>query len=151
VVTGPLDPHEPDGARYLDALVELRRDLGLEGSALFLAEELAEPTGEALVRDLYRLADVLFLPSRDEGFGIPILEAAAHRLPIVCSDLRVLRDLAGEAAVYIDPDADAAAVAAQVLARLDGDPLATLARRVRTEFSWEAVYRRGIAPLLAGG
>ena len=100
------------------------------------------------MHDLYRLADLLLLPSHDEGFGIPILEAAAHRMPIVCSDLPVLRDLAGDAAVYVAPDADPAAVAALALARLDDDPLVAFSRRVRAEFSWEAVYRHGIAPLL---
>ncbi len=150
VVTGPIDPHELGASRYFDGLVALRRDLGLADAALFLTEALDDPAAEALVRDLYRLADLLLLPSRDEGFGIPILEAAAHRLPIICSDLRVLRDLAGDAALYIAPDADPAQVAALALARLDDDPLVTLARRVRTEFAWEAVYRREIAPLLAG-
>jgi glycosyltransferase involved in cell wall biosynthesis len=149
VVTGPVDPHGADARRHLDGLVRLRHDLGLDASAVFLAEALEDPSGARLVHDLYRLADLLFLPSLDEGFGIPILEAAAHRLPIVCSDIPVLRDLAGDAAVYVAPDADPAAVAALVLARLDRDPLVGLARRVRTEFAWEAVYRREIAPLIA--
>ncbi len=148
VITGPADPHEPAGGGYLGALLELRHDLGLDASAIFLAELPGELSGVQLVHDLYRLADMLFLPSRDEGFGIPILEAAAHRLPILCSDLPILRDLAGDAALYVAPDADPAAVAALALARLDGDALVRLARRVRTEFSWEAVYRRGIAPLV---
>jgi glycosyltransferase involved in cell wall biosynthesis len=148
VVTGPVDPHEPAAAAYFAALLRLRRELDLQSSAIFLAE-LEEPTlAVSLVHDLYRLADLLLLPSHDEGFGIPILEAAAHRMPIVCSDLPVLRDLAGDAAVYVAPDADPAVVAALALARLDDDPLVAFARRVRAEFSWEAVYRHGIAPLL---
>ena len=148
VVTGPVDPHEPAAAAYFTALLRLRRELDLQSSAIFLAE-LEEPTlGVSLVHDLYRLADLLLLPSHDEGFGIPILEAAAHRMPIICSDLPVLRDLAGDAAVYVAPDADPAVVAALALARLDDDPLVAFARRVRAEFSWEAVYRHGIAPLL---
>jgi glycosyltransferase involved in cell wall biosynthesis len=150
VVTGPVDPHGSAAGGYLDTLVRLRRDLDLEASAVFLVEMLDDPSSEQLVHDLYRLVDMLFLPSLDEGFGIPILEAGAHRLPIVCSDLPALRDLAGDAALYVVPDADPAAVAALALARLDGDAVARLARRVRTEFSWEAVYRRAIAPLLAG-
>lgn len=148
VVTGPLDPHDATAAIYFEQLVRLRRSLGLEGAALFLTEVLEGPSSDALVHDLYRLADLLLLPSHDEGFGIPILEAGAHRLPIVCSDLPALRDLAGDAASYFAPDADPADVAALALARLGGDPVAALARRVRTEFSWEAVYRQGIAPLL---
>ncbi len=148
VVTGPVDPHEPAAADYFGALLALRRELDLEDAAIFLAELQELSLGVALVHDLYRLADLLLLPSHDEGFGIPILEAAAHRMPIVCSDLPVLRDLAGDAAVYVAPDADPAAVAALALARLDDDPLVAFSRRVRAEFSWEAVYRHGIAPLL---
>lgn len=147
VVTGPLDPHDAGAPAYLGELVALRGELGLDGAALFLAELLAEPPADAVVHDLYRLADLLILPSFDEGFGIPILEAAAHRLPIACSDLPALRDLAAGAALLFAPDADPAEVARLVGARL-ADPLVTLARRVRAEYAWEAVYRRAIAPLL---
>lgn len=149
VVTGPVDPHDPTAQGYLQGLLGLRLELGLEASAIFLVEALAEPADQALVHDLYRLADLLLLPSLDEGFGIPLLEAGAQRLPIVCSDLPALRDLAGDAALYVAPDADPGDIAALVLARLDEDPLTTFARRVRTEFAWEAIYRRSIAPLLA--
>jgi len=149
VVTGPVDPHGSDAGDYLETLVRLRHDLDLDASVMFLVEMLDDPSSEELVHDLYRLVDMLFLPSLDEGFGIPILEAGAHRLPIVCSDLPALRALAGDAALYVAPDADPAVVAALALARLDEDAVARLARRVRTEFSWEAVYRRGIEPLLA--
>ena len=151
LVTGPVDPHYPTAQAYFETLIDLRRDLGLENSAIFLTEALEEPADKALVDDLYRLADVLLFPSLDEGFGIPILEAGAHRLPIVCSDLPALRDLAGDAALYIAPDAEPGAVAALVLAWLDEDPRVAFARRVRTEFSWEVIYRRAIAPLLADG
>ena len=150
VVTGPVDPHDPTAGAYFETLIRLRHDLGLDGAALFLAETLEPPPATVIVHDLYRLADLLLLPSHDEGFGIPILEAAAHRMPIVCSDLPVLRDLAGDAAVYVAPDADPAAVAALAMARLDDDPLVAFARRVRAEFSWEAIYRHGIAPLVEG-
>lgn len=99
--------------------------------------------------DLYRLADLAFLPSHDEGFGLPILEAAAHRLPIVCTDLPALRSLAGDAAIYIDPDDDPVEVAARILERLDADPAARLAIEIRTRYAWDVVYRERIAPLLA--
>ncbi|MFH1475160.1 MAG: glycosyltransferase [Chloroflexota bacterium] len=150
VVTGPVDPHLGAADAYLAALVGLRQELGLDGAAVFLAEMLDDPADRALVLGLYRLADLLLLPSFDEGFGIPILEAAAHRLPIVCSNLPSLREMAGEAATYFEVDADPGLIAAMTIARLDGDALVSFARRVRTEYAWEAVYRREIAPLLEG-
>src|SRR5207244_1803232 len=58
-----------------------------------------------LVADLYALADVLVLPSESEGFGLPLLEAALHRLPIVCTALATPRALAGDAATYVSPAA----------------------------------------------
>ena len=149
IVTGPADPHQAIGDAYLHDLQQLRRELGLEDAAWFLSAELGGPPSDAVMGDLYRLADLLFLPSRDEGFGLPILEAAAHRLPIVCSGLATCRSLAGDAALYIGPDDDPERVAARILERLDGDPAARLAMEVRTRYTWDAMYRERIAPLLS--
>lgn len=99
--------------------------------------------------DLFRIADALILPSHDEGFGLPVLEAGLARLPVVCSDLPALRALGGDDAVYLAPDEDPASAAARLLARLEADPAARLARRVRFEFAWPRIYEHHIAPLLA--
>jgi glycosyltransferase involved in cell wall biosynthesis len=70
------------------------------------------------------------------------------RLPIVCSDLPVLREVAGDAALYLEPDDDPLEVARRVLALLDGDAVVRLAGNTRRTSSWEAVYRTMIEPLL---
>jgi glycosyltransferase involved in cell wall biosynthesis len=149
IVTGPADPHHQSGRAYLEQLVALRQELGLQDSAWFLADELRGPPPDAMMDDLYHLADVLFMPSRDEGFGLPILEAAVNRLPIVCSGLPALRELAGDAARYIEPDGDPAVIAAEILEGFDADRPGLLARAVRSRFTWEAVYRESIGPLVS--
>jgi mannosylglucosylglycerate synthase len=103
-----------------------------------------------MLGDLLRLADGLLFPSRYEGFGIPVLEAGANGLPIFCSDIPPLRATAGDAGVYFAPDDAPAAIAARIAAALDTDPRARLRRAVRTRYTWEAIYRREIRPLLAG-
>jgi glycosyltransferase involved in cell wall biosynthesis len=148
LVTGPVDPHRPAEHLYLARLLEVRARLGLDRVAWFLATEPDGPVPDDMVDDLFRLADLLLLPSRDEGFGLPILEAGATRLPIACSDLPTLRELAGDDALYFSVDDDPAAIADRIRARLDGDPARRLARRVRRDFAWEPIYRALIAPLL---
>lgn len=54
-------------------------------------------------RLLYQTAAVLAFPSLDEGFGIPILEAMAAGLPVVCSDRSAMPEVAGDAARLVDP------------------------------------------------
>lgn len=148
IVTGPPDPHDTAGVRYLGRLRRLARDLDVERAVHFLGEH-GQQTPPRVVADLYRVADVLLLPSRDEGFGLPILEAAACRLPIVCADIPPLRDLAGDDAAYIDPAADPGAVAAVVRDRVGSAAPSRFAARVRAEYGWDAVYARRIEPLLA--
>lgn len=53
---------------------------------------------------LYKNATVCVLPSHYEGFGMPVLEAMSYSKPIACSDIPVLREVGGKAAVYFDKD-----------------------------------------------
>lgn len=148
VVTGPLGPHNARNLDYFRRLVALRAELGLEGAAHFLAELTDVFLPDPVIADFFRLADALFLPSREEGFGIPLLEAAFSRLPAFCSDIPPLRALGRDEAVYFSPEAGPAQVAALVSARLDRDPTFRLATATRAAFSWERIYTRQIAPLL---
>ncbi|KJC51857.1 glycosyltransferase family 1 protein [Bradyrhizobium sp. LTSP857] len=61
----------------------------------------------------------LIMPSFAEGFGVPIIEALAANTPVLCSDIAVFREVAGELADYFDPFATESIVASvtRVLAR----------------------------------
>jgi len=62
---------------------------------------------------LYQAAAVVVFPTRYEGFGLPAVEAQQAGAPLVCSDLPVLREIAGEGALYTPVD-DAGAIAQTV-------------------------------------
>jgi glycosyltransferase involved in cell wall biosynthesis len=134
VVLRLVGPVPPAGNAVLAELRELLPN-GLEVRGAVSAEGLV---------DAYRTASVLAFPSRFEGFGIPVLEAMAAELPVVCSTATCLPEVAGDAAVLVGPD-DVESWAAALSASLDGGP-AVLAR-VRAgvaragRFSWASTAR----------
>jgi glycosyltransferase involved in cell wall biosynthesis len=148
VVTGPLGAHNPDNAAYFDSLRILRGALDLDGAAHFLAEHAGQYLPAAVVADLYRLADVLLLPSFEEGFGIPLLEAALSRIPVFCSAIEPLTELGQGDVSYFDPHGAPEAIAAEIAARLQVSPTYRNAVRIRAHFTWQQIYDRQIEPLL---
>ncbi len=95
---------------------------------------------------LYREASALVLPSLYEGFGLPVLEAMQSGTPVVASDIPSLREVAGDAALYVSRPLDADCWR-EALIRISTDPAlrAELSRRgtvAAAEFSWSQVGRR---------
>ena len=88
----------------------------------------------------YRGARLLVMPSRDEGFGIPVLEAMSAGVPVVAARRGALPEVLGDAGTLVDPD-DTEALAAAMHRMLTDDAFAAeCARRGLArarEFSWE--------------
>jgi glycosyltransferase involved in cell wall biosynthesis len=52
----------------------------------------------------YQKADILVIPSKYEGFGLPVIEGLKRGLPVICSDIPVFHEVADPAALYFDPN-----------------------------------------------
>jgi len=148
VVTGPLGPHNGNNAQYFDMLTDLRKQLNLDGSAHFLASLSEAFLPDAVIADFYRIADAIFFPSREEGFGIPLIEAAFSHLPAFCADIPPLRELGLTDATFFSPDEDPEKIARLLADYFQSALPARLAMRARLSFRWDAIYRRDISPLL---
>jgi len=89
---------------------------------------------------LYRHADALLYPSWMEGFGLPILEAMTCGTPVVTSGRSSMPEVAGPAAVYVDPASPhgiASAVASLVADEPNRQRLTRMGRERASRFSWE--------------
>jgi len=155
--------------RLLEAIALVKADpepvLVAPGYETVFESELRQRGGERVrflgwvdddeLEGLYRAATCFVFPSLAEGFGLPVLEAMVRGKPVACSRIGPLEEVAGEAALYFDPEdtKDIARAIETLLA--DGDlreQLARAGRRRAKQFSWArtaettlAAYKRALA------
>jgi glycosyltransferase involved in cell wall biosynthesis len=137
--------------RLIDAFRSMGPDwqLWIAGSAGFEAEAMLKDlpanvkvlgyVSDEKLMGLYQRAAVFAFPSLDEGFGIPVLEAMAHGVPVLTSTTSALPEVAGDAAVLVDPlDVEAISVALRDLTSIDARQRWVERGLERAkEFSWE--------------
>jgi len=144
----------------IDAFAILRKEYGflgqlvLAGSPGFGYDRIVQRMVDQGVRDavietgwvsegalstLMQNAAVFVFPSLYEGFGIPVLEAMSVGIPVVCSNIPALREVASDAAVFFDPHSsrDMAVVIAQVLPQVARDAYAKKGVERSLQFSWK--------------
>lgn len=135
----------PDELRKRHCLLLIGARGWLDGGILRLARstpgvEWRDYVPDAAYEVLLGTCTVFALPSLYEGFGLQILDALRRGIPLLTSDRGSLREVAGEAAVYCDPE-DVGSIA-EGLARLLQDPglrrrLATAGPSCAAQFSWK--------------
>lgn len=102
-----------------------------------------------LLPALYRQAEVFVLPSLYEGFGMPILEAMACGCPVVTSNVSSMPEVAGEAAVLVEP-IDTESIAAGIKEALGRrEDLTRRGLRRARQFSWEKVAVQTLEVILS--
>lgn len=107
--------------------------------------ELGQVSDETLSA-LYQNAAVTIIPSRYEGFGLPVLEAMARGCPVVCARTTSLPEVGGEVALYFEVD-DADGAAQQLLHVLDASPLWLDDLKSRgweraAQFTWDIHFKK---------
>jgi glycosyltransferase involved in cell wall biosynthesis len=123
-----------------------RASLPSDGPHIDRIQDLGAVTNAQLA-ELYRHAAAFIYPSLYEGFGLPVLEAMASGTPVITSRAGSLEEIAGVAALYVDP-LDTSAIANAIL-ELVGDPVRRSAlaaaglARVGL-FSWDEAARQTI-------
>lgn len=109
---------------YRPALEGLARSLGVADRVLFPGQ-----IEDADLPALYSGCALFLLPSLDEGFGLPALEAMACGAPVVASDRAALPEVVGEAALLVDPESEASITMAMTGALAAGETRENLRRR----------------------
>jgi glycosyltransferase involved in cell wall biosynthesis len=126
----------PDKGAEADARAAVSR-LGLDGRVEFVGH-VEKPELAAL----YRGAECFVLPSRYEGFGLPVLEAMASGTPVVTTTAGSLPEVAGDAAVLVEPGDPVALAGGIERALADRERLVAAGLERAGEFSWTETAQR---------
>lgn len=120
--------------------------LVITGVRGFVAEQVEKLAGDSVrlsgwvprekLYELFRGARGFIYPSTFEGFGMPVLEAMAAGVPVACSDIPPLREIAGDTVHYFDPSSDEQIRDALMVLAAGSLPTEAALRRA-AEFSWE--------------
>ena len=102
----------------------------------------------SVVGDLFRVSDLMFMPSHREGFAMPVLEAGLDGIPVVCTKVPAAVEIGGEDVILFDLDEEPNCLGARILAWAEGSAGHRLRRRVRQGYTWQAIFSRDIEPLL---
>jgi glycosyltransferase involved in cell wall biosynthesis len=153
VLTGPPDPHDAESMAYFHSLQALRGELGVEEEMRFVFESGSDPDepyviSASVVGDLFRVSDLMFMPSHREGFAMPVLEAGLAGIAVVCTDVPAAVEIGGEDVMVFGLTETPEDLAARLLDWAEGSAVHRLRRRVRQRYTWQAIFRRDIKPLL---
>jgi glycosyltransferase involved in cell wall biosynthesis len=88
-ITGAANGYNPGAKGHFAGLKQQASELGVTDQIRWVNDHFF--VDDAQLRSLYLASDALLFTTKQEGFGLPILEAAAFRLPIFCSDIEPLR------------------------------------------------------------
>jgi glycosyltransferase involved in cell wall biosynthesis len=153
IVTGPPDPHDPDSMAYFESLQTLRENLDVVDALRFVYES-GPAAGQdfmidsEVVGDLFRVSDMMFMPSHREGFAMPVLEAGLVGIPVVTTEVPAATEIGGRDVILFDKHDSPDELAARISAWAAESQVHRLRRRVSQNYTWEAIFKRDIEPLL---
>jgi glycosyltransferase involved in cell wall biosynthesis len=152
LLTAAIDPYDISTIEYHNRVKQMVRQEDILDHVVFIPEfvyrqRLSPTIDRTLLKDLYQISDILFLPSLEEGYGIPLLEAAIARLPIVCSDIPAFRQVCGSNACMFRLDESPEDVVGKIL-KFTQSTTAGMFKSAFHEHNWENIYHARMLPLL---
>ncbi len=152
ILTGAYDPHEERAVAYYRRLRYWINELGLRDNIAVLAEYRFRDRKKLVpdrifIRDLYLMADLLLMTSKDEGFGLPLLEAGMIKLPIACSEIPPFKEL-GEGVCFFGLDEPPLSIAGRIIEYLARTNTLKMFRNVMRGYIWDVICKREVFPFL---
>ena len=152
LITGPPDHQAMKmGMAYLQYLKEIIKERSLNENVIFcydvISLERKYKSGSIVkwsVADVYNISDLIFVPSKEEGFGLPIIEAGAVRKPVFCSRIPPFQELIrdGIEGYMFDLNEDPKSIAFKIYRYFLMDVVDNNFNNVINRFSWDTIIKK---------
>jgi glycosyltransferase involved in cell wall biosynthesis len=152
VLTGAYDPHEERAVSYYRRLKYWINELDLKDNIAILAEYRFKDRTKLVpdrvfIRDLYLMADLLLMTSKDEGFGLPLVEAGMIKLPIACPDIPPFMEV-GQNICFFHLDDPPISIAGRIMDYLGRTNTHKMFRHVMGNYVLSEVCKNQLLPYL---
>jgi glycosyltransferase involved in cell wall biosynthesis len=153
ILTGPPDPHSADSMNYYQSLLNLSNQLGVRENMCFIFESGPEPgqpftIEENVVGELFRISDLMFMPSHREGFGMPVLEAGLANIPVLSRAVPAAMEIADNDAIVFPEETTPDEVAGIITQLLNQTSTMRFRSKVRKEYTWQSIFEKKIQPII---
>jgi glycosyltransferase involved in cell wall biosynthesis len=152
IITGPPDPHDALIRNYYEELRELVNKLNLHEEVRFV---YAEGPNDApfkinyeMIGELYRVSDLLFMPSHREGFGMPVLEAGLVGLSVFTTKIPASVEIGGTDVVLFDTTQGSNIIADKIFSWSQQNRTYHFKKTIRKEYTWNALFQNQLLPLI---
>lgn len=152
IISAKKFPHVATSSTYVQEIEERIKKLHLSDNVLFISDKLKALTpGEVMhvISDIYKISDTILYPSKYENFGLPILESAITKTPIICSQLDVFQEVSEGNMYSIDYTTTTSVELSHIINTiLNDDKEISLFRRVKNQFDIGQVFHKKIVPYI---
>ncbi len=152
ILTGAYDHHEGQAVQYYQMLKRRVDELELSDHVAILAEYVFSDGTRLIphrtfIRDLYLIADLLLMTSKDEGFGLPLLEAGMIKLPIACSRIKPFLEIGRDVCFFRINDPPMF-IAGRIMEYLSRTTTHEMFRKVMRQYVLDTICRKDLIPFL---
>jgi glycosyltransferase involved in cell wall biosynthesis len=147
LISGTVSQHR-DTSAYQTVIQEKVKALGLESHVVFVGEHITGSMSDAQLHDLYTLADGVLYFSKQENFGLPILEAGLTKTPLWVSDLSVFHEVGGDNLAYVSNSATVSEVADRIQGYFHATKGSVFKQHVQKHYDLDMIVRTMLVPRL---
>lgn len=151
VISAKGFPHKKDNS-YVNEIKLLIKQLLLEKNVIIIEDEIENKSSDEsfkVVKDFYRLADLVINLSSFENFGLPLIEAGINKTPLIVNDLSVFKEIDNVNIHFVDIDNESPEqIASKIRLIIESNQQLGFFRKIKKNFNLEKIFVEKIIPLV---